>query len=208
LRFLPAALGLETFAVAWSWFLAIELLPLVAALGAAVWLARRGYPGANRFGTRLLASATVVLVAVPLVAYGYYNDWAMRVSIPALFAIQVVAARALSRVAVPAWARCSLAALLLVAGLYPLAQLYSQAAAMIDRREWIALAPQNQVEDLFEVQRTRAPFFGFLEQYVVSTNAPFFRYLAPPLEPRSIGATAGGGPQGPPSDSLGTTRSN
>jgi hypothetical protein len=133
-----------------------------------------------------------VLAVIPCVRYGYYNDWAMRASIPALFALQLLVARALSRAAVPAWARAGLAALLSVASLYPLSQLRVEQAAIATRGTWVRVPPRQGIPDLFEQQRAQlgadpdTPRYGFVEQYVASARAPFFQYLAGPLAPRTI----------------------
>lgn len=181
--FQRSAMGIGRFTLLWSWFLSVELLPLVAALAAAVLMVNRKRRGTVLFASRLLIASAAVLTLIP---YGFYNDWAMRASIPALFALQIALARILARSSVSLRMRQAIATLLIVAGLYPLAQLGQQAAGIWYRRDWLAIVPQEQVLDLFELQRERVPFYGFVEQYVAGVDAPFFRYLAPGLEPRSV----------------------
>jgi hypothetical protein len=207
LAFMPATLGVGRFALEWASFFGIEVLPLVAVLALAMWLGRKATHRPDRFGGRVLMAASAILAVVPLVSFGYYNDWAMRVSIPALFALQVVVARTLSGPATRA--RAALAAFLLVAGIYPLAQLQLQVDAIRDRHDWLHIVPSHQVLDLFELQRTTAAHYAFAEQYVGGVQDPFFRYLAAPLVPRSIGGPNGGASQGEPAEpSAGVIRSN
>ena len=191
LAFLPAALGISRFLAEWGRFLAVELLPLVAALFAVGWLARRRRPGAGRFDRRLLVAATLLLVALPAIGYGFYGDFAMRAAIPPLFALQVVVARALGRRAAPAAARAALAVLLLVAALFPLAQLRLHAAKTLARGAWVEVPARAAVEDLFAQQRGPNRHFGFVEQYVASVRRPFVSWLARrPLAPRPVPAAA------------------
>ncbi len=208
LKFLPWTMGLLPFARDWAWLIAIEVLPIAAAIAVVAWLTRRRLSGADRFGGRLFGAALVMLALVPLVSYGYFNDWAMRVSIPALFALQVLAARALSRGAVPLVGRAALAAVLLVGGLYPLAQLRLHAAIVHARGDLVSITPRTRVDDLFTQQRIRTPYFDFARQYLADARAPFFRYLAGPLEPRAVPASSKAAPQAPAdADSVWTTRS-
>lgn len=185
LSFLPAALGPVRFAVEWARFLGIELLPLVGALAGLLWLAR-GRGGA-RFDIKLLAAAAALLAGIPLLSYGYYNDWVMRVAIAPLFALQVLAARALSRRATPVLARRAFALLLLAAGLYPLAQLRMQVAATVARGRWLEVPARVWVTDLFTLQRGPFQYYGFVEQYLGRTDAPFFRLLSRGAAARPIG---------------------
>ena len=190
LAFLPATLGPARFAWEWLVFLGLEMLPLVGAIAIGFMLARQKAPAARRFDRRLLVAACLVLATIPCVAYGFYNDWAMRVSIPALFALQWLVARSLSRASVPTWARVATAGMLLVAALYPVAQLRLEWYLIGKRGTWIRVPPREGVPDLFELQRdlvdNETPRYAFLEQYVVGASAPFFRYLARPLAPRTI----------------------
>lgn len=206
LKFLPWTMGLLPFARGWAWLIAIEVLPVAAAIAATGWLARRRLPGVDRFGGRLLGAALVVLAIVPFVSYGYYNDWAMRVSIPPLFALQVLAARALSRATVPPGGRALLAAVLVAGGLYPLAQLRLHAAIVCARGFVVQMTPLSSVEDLFTQQRLHTPYYDFARQYIADARAPFFRYLAGPLEPRAPAPPSDGVPQPPAADPVRSTR--
>ncbi len=188
LAFLPITLGVARFTREWARFLGVELLPVVAALAGAAWLARRRGRGADRFGHRLLIAATALLAVVPCIGYGYYDDWVMRASIPPLFALQVLMARTLSRAAVPIAARRAVAALVLVAGLYPLAQLWWQATAIGARDDWIRVPHRDEVRDVFELQRGPNRYYGFAEQYLGGTGTPFFRLLARAVTARRIAA--------------------
>jgi hypothetical protein len=210
LAFLPARLGLAAFVGEWGLFLAVELAPLVAALAVVGALARRRRGGgAGRFHPRLLFAAALLLVALPAVGYGYYGDFAMRTAIPPLFALQVVAARRLADRAAPAAVRAALALVLLVAALYPLAQLRLQAERIAWREAWVAVPPRAAVDDLFAQQRGPSRHFGFVEQYVASVERPFYRWLATrPLVPRAVPPAA---PVEPPGQAVGSateTRSN
>jgi hypothetical protein len=206
---LPLTRGLLPFARDWASFLGLEAAPWLALLVATLWLARRRSPGVDRFGARLLLATALVLALVPVVAYGYFNDWAMRVSVPALFALQVLVAGALCRTASPRWLRAALAASLLAAGLFPLAQLRQQAQTIAARGEWHVLSAQRQVADLFALQAAQQSIYGFVGQYLARADAPFFLYLAAgPLEPRPIDAAGSTAHGEAPAPGAGVTHSN
>lgn len=210
LAFLPARLGLAAFLREWGLFLAVEVAPLVAALALVGAVARRRCGGGSgRFHPRLLFAAALLLVALPAVGYGYYGDFAMRTAIPPLFALQVIAARRLADRAAPAAARAALALVLLVAALYPLAQLRLQAERIVRRGAWVAVPPAAAVDDLFAQQRGPSRHFGFVEQYVASVERPFYRWLAArPFVPREIPPAAPAAPPGQAEGSATQTRSN
>lgn len=199
LRFLPETLGPRVFAMQWIRYAGAELLLVGGSLAVLLWLAdprpaaarlRRpaGAQLGRRFDTRLLAAAVVLLGGLPLLAYGFYNDWAMRASIPALFALQVLAARALSRRAGPAFARRAFLVVLLGLAAYPMVQLREQVVEATARGRWIQLPARAWVKDLFAQQQGRVRFYGFVEQYLGRADALFFRRLARTTVPRPIDA--------------------
>jgi hypothetical protein len=167
LGFVAAQMPGRRFVAEYAVFALLEFLLLALLL----WVVHRG---SDR---RLLGAATVMLLGLPLVRYGYFNDLAMRASIPALFVLQVLAARALGR----GHERPLLVALLglvLAAGaLCPANLLRIQAQGVVQRGALVEIRPRERVLDLFRIQIQVAHYF-FVGQYLGALDAPFFRYLA------------------------------
>ncbi len=184
LRFLPAVLGARAFAAEWVRFAGLELLLVAGPLAVLLFLARRR--GGTRFDARLLTAAVALLAVLPLLTYGFFNDWSMRVSIPPIFALQVLAARGLSRRVAPWFARLAVLVVLLGLAAFPMIQLRGQVATALERGKWIRVPARGWVQDLFALQRDQARYYPFVEQYLGRTDTAFFRLLARPSEPRPI----------------------
>jgi hypothetical protein len=177
LELVPAGMPGRQFVAEYAAFVLLEFLLLAGLL----WSAHRGTD------RRLLGAATGMLLALPFVRYGYFNDLAMRASIPALFVLQVLAARALCR-----WRErpllVSLLGLVLVAGaLCPANVLRLQAESAFQRGALVEIRPRERVLDLFQIQ-TRVAYF-FVGQYLGALDAPFFRHVARPPIPVPRGRT-------------------
>jgi hypothetical protein len=169
---LPSVLGTA------AWFLLVEVL----ALAVAAWWALRG----DREQRRGLVAAACVLVALPWVSYGFYNDLAIRASLPALFVLQVALLAALARWRDRRRAAAVTLALALLGALYPANQLRLRALAVWERRELILVPSRASTPDLFEQQLAAPEGFFFVGQYVGSAQAPFFRWLAAPTRPLPV----------------------
>jgi hypothetical protein len=177
LALVPGGLPGPRFAADYAVFTVLEF-GLAAALLAA---ARRECLPDRRW----LAVATLTLLALPFVRYGAFNDLAMRASIPALFVLQVLAARALVGPGWPRGAAAALALTLAIGALYPLNMLRIQATGIVRRGALVRVADPGDVRDLFRQQRDVGYYF-FVGQYVAALDAPFFRYLARPAVPVPI----------------------
>lgn len=169
LAFLPTRLPWREFAADYVVFVLLEFLVLAVVLGAIF----RGIP-ADR---RLLPAAAVPLLLLPFLSYGEYNDLVMRVSIPALFVLQLLAVRAPDVPGRPAL-RAALAAVLVVGAVYPVNMLRLSAGRIVGRGALVRTPPEARVPDLFEQQLAMRKRYFFLGQYVGALDAPFFQHLA------------------------------
>ena len=141
------------------------------------------------FDLALLASVGL-LVVLPWIRYGYANDLPMRASIPALYVLLVLALCALRAWRTRPLGAAFVAALLLVGGLTPVAE-FQEKRALTAEGDWLRLPAREDVRDLFGVHRRYQELghgFDFVTQYTGAADAPFYRWLARPLEPRSIAA--------------------
>ena len=172
--FLPAELGWPRFAADYAMFTLLEWL-LAAGLLAA--LHRRSPEDRG-----LVRIAAATLLALPFLRYGYFNDLVMRVSIPALFTLEVLAARALDGSRRPRLLVLLLVAVLGLGALYPANMLRLQVKAVVQRGALVRIVPLDAAPDLFELQR-RISYYFFVGQYLGGLDAPFFRHLARPAVP-------------------------
>jgi hypothetical protein len=181
LAFLPAQFPWRAFAAEYAVFVGLEFLVLAALLAATL----RGH----RDETRLLGVATATLLVLPLFRYGYHNDLVMRASIPALFVLQVLAARATGGLAARPALAVAVAALLLLGALYPANMLRLNALAVLQRGALVRIPRGSGVPDLFEQQLALRGYYFHVGQYIGSVDAPFFRVLArrPVPAPRGSG---------------------
>ena len=166
LGFVPAQMPARQFVAEYAAFVLLEFLLLAGLL----WVAQRGTD------RRLLGAAMVMLLGLPFLRYGYFNDLAMRASIPALFVLQVLAARALGRWRERPLLVSLLGLVLAVGALCPANLLRIQAQAAFQRGALVEIRPRERVPDLFQIQ-IRVAYF-FVGQYIGGLDAPFFRYVA------------------------------
>jgi hypothetical protein len=118
------------------------------------------------------------LCLLPLYRYGYNNDTAMRVSIPALFVLCVLVGRVLLDPTTPKLRRMALAALLGVGSLATVIDHGRHLTAIAARGELIRLPPAVTVRDLWELCEERYQGTGMMRNYVGSRESIFFRFLA------------------------------
>ncbi len=121
-----------------------------------------------------IAGASLLLI--PFYRVGEYNDFVMRASIPALFALWIVVGRALFDPAVERWRRAALAALVVVGSLTPTMEIARSAA-----HYGIRIRPLERIPAL----PVAHPNMALASQYVGPPDAPFFRYLARMRTPES-----------------------
>ena len=166
LAFVPARMPWRQFVTDYAVFVLLEFLLLAALL----WAMLR----ARESDRRLLSVASLTLLALPFITYGYFNDLAMRTSIPALFILQVLTVRALADVRRPALV--SALVLVLAAGaLYPASMIRLSVQGVVQRGALVRIRPRERVTSLFQ-QQTQARYF-FVWQYIGALDGPFFRYL-------------------------------
>lgn len=177
LGLLPATFAGFTDWLRYALFLALA----VGVLWVAAWRVRRrfGVPSSVRW--RLLCLAGLTLCGVTLVIMGRYNDWVLRVSLPALFALHLllaVLALDLWRSAAPLRPRLAFVALLLLSAersvkTYALApfgklgapgELRTTIATATDRAESLAALPSS-------------PSYEYASQYLGSRRSFFGRHL-------------------------------
>lgn len=128
------------------------------------------------------------LVLLPWIHYGAYNDLVMRVCIPPLFVLQLIALRTLTSCASTppagrqsAWSP-ALLVVLAVGALYPLNMLRITGQRFAERSwDWVYIPPAAEVPDLFKQQRQTREQLFFIGQYVGSVRSPFFTHLAKPV---------------------------
>jgi hypothetical protein len=169
LVFLPRELGAASFAASYLVFVALEFLVLAALLAAAF---RR-----SRQDLALLAVVTLTLLVLPFLRYGRFNDLVMRVSIPALFILQVLVARVADAVPRRSWLAAAVTTVVVVGALYPVNMLWLRVTAT-DPRALVRIPPRSEVTDLFQHQLTLREEYSYLGQYIGAVDAPFFRLFA------------------------------
>jgi len=127
----------------------------------------------------LLYASGMLLLLLPLVHYGWYNDLVMRASIPALFVLQVGTIQAL-RHSVKRVTVLTIVAVLGIGALYSgnLVRMHSQ--WILGARRVVTRVPERSVRNLFQIQLhdVAAMNAGFVSQYIGSTHSLFFRELA------------------------------
>jgi hypothetical protein len=170
LTFLPGRIPWRRFVADYAVFVGLEFLVLAAVL-AAVHRRRAGE-------LRLLGVATATLLALPLLRYGYFNDLVMRVSIPAMFVLQVLAAQATDVAPRRSVLTGALVAILLIGAAYPANMLRMAATAVVRRGELVRIPPWSGGLDLFQQQLAMRGHYFYVWQYIGAVDAPFFRHLA------------------------------
>ncbi len=114
-------------------------------------------------------TAGVSLVAIPFYRLGLYNDFAMRSSIPALFALWLLAGRALLDGGVPRWRRAALGVLLAVGAATPATEI---ARAVSPYR--VALPDAASTPPLLVLHASPE----LAAQYTGPLDALFFRFMS------------------------------
>jgi hypothetical protein len=168
--FLPARLPVREFGADYAVFVTLEFLLLAALLA----VAYRRHPRERR----LLGAVTAMLLILPLFRYGFFNDLVMRASIPALFALQALAARVAEVVPRRSALALAVTAVLVLGAVYPANMLRLRLEAAIEHRVLVWIPRKAAVTDLFQQQLAMRSSFPYLMQYIGAADAPFFRFLA------------------------------
>jgi hypothetical protein len=136
---------------------------------------------------RLLYASGILLLLLPLVHYGWYNDLVMRASIPALFVLQVGTVQALGH-SVKRVTVLTIVAVLGIGALYSgnLMRMHSQ--WILGARRVVTRVPERSVRNLFQIQLHDAAAMNtdFVRQYIGSTHSVFFRILGRRSKPYDV----------------------
>ena len=171
-----------------DWPIGVYLLRLVffwgidvGAMVGLILLVRPPRPGRERI---LFGTAVGVLLGLALFRYGLNNDLGMRVSIPWLFLLGVLLAKGAVRRRLPAMRRWIFWGALAIMAATPIAEVYRHLCEMRRQGRWVNIPPAAQVQSLWELNAQTRQKSGndfFIRQYIGRPDAPFFRYLAPPV---------------------------
>lgn len=183
LAFLPARLAATEFWAGYAVFVTLEFLVL-AALLAVVY--RR-----SQTERRLLGMATAVLLVLPLFRHGYHNDLVMRASIPALFTLQVLVARAAEIVPRRSVLASAVTAILVLGAVYPANMLRLRIQTVVARGALVRIPTRRARADLFHQQLVLRGRYFHVGQYIGAVDSPFFRLLARRPTPVPKGSLAG-----------------
>lgn len=135
-------------------------------------------PRGSRERAIFLAAVTTLLV-LPFFRFGYYNDLAMRASVPALFLLMLAVARVIGKVRGRDPWRILMVGLLLVGALTPYIEVRDQVRRLERSPISITKVRPNEAGDLWTLHATRyGRRFNFFGQYVGRPDSIFFRYLA------------------------------
>jgi hypothetical protein len=135
----------------------------------------------DRFFPGMFAVSGGTLFLIPWYHMGYFNDFAMRASIPALFVLAVLIGRTL--VSRPlSFPVKVLAALLIVGGVNPIAQAVSQLDVASKKSGFFQLQSLEKTpgftEFITETIKGDPKFASVLFQYAGDPNSLFFRVLS------------------------------
>jgi hypothetical protein len=147
-------------------FVLLEFLLLACLLR----LVYRQFPAQGR----LLIASTWLLLALPFVHHGHFNDLVMRAAIPPLFALLVLTLGALA-VARSRAVMIGLALLLAVGAINPVNLLRRNIVEVVHRG---ALFQVPRVTSLFELQAKVKGNWPYLYQYVCPLDSFFFNHMA------------------------------
>ncbi len=163
-------------------FAGMYLAACVLEFGLVAFLIWRLLPSANRRARGILISAATLLVLLPWFHYGAYNDLVMRVCIPPLFVIQILALAVLAGRKEHrglTLERNALIVVLCLSALYPINML-RLTVKNLHERSWdiVAIPSKANTPDLFLQQRDLKKLLFFIGQYTGSVEAFFFEHLA------------------------------
>ncbi|HSH42515.1 MAG TPA: hypothetical protein VK973_10380 [Arenicellales bacterium] len=172
LAWMPSRLSAGEFATSYSLFVSCEFLVLAALVAVSLILAGK------RREVLLVLVATGILLALPLVRYGIYNDLVMRVSIPALFVLQACVLPVIRRSAAPLLARTAIIAVLGVGALYSANLLRIGVQAVHEAGHLVRVPDRAEVAGLPAIEVHPTLQLAFSSQYLGSARSLFYRHLA------------------------------
>ena len=133
---------------------------------------------------RLLVFASIFLLLLPLLNWGWNNEPSMRSSIPAIFITFLVLIRVLATNADSSgslWAKRAILAVFLVGSLNAMFEVGRQVTMTAQRGSLVEIPSESDIETIFEIQdRNYRELHNFAGQYVGSPDSIFARYLARP----------------------------
>lgn len=128
---------------------------------------------------RLFLISVGILTLLPFFRYGFWNDLAMRASLPALFLLAVFLTRALYYPATRKSIRLLIVASLLIGALNVAVEITRHLAEISASGQWYRLPSPGALYDI----RQAGVSTSFFTQYIGSAQSPFFQFLAKPLVP-------------------------
>lgn len=167
------------FAVRYLLFLILEFAVLHALL---FWYLSIRRKAELRWWRGLLILSSIMLVALPILNWGFNNEPAMRTSIPALFitalvTLVVLADDSTERRAI--WARRATVSLLAIGVFNPVMEIGRHVQGTYQRGALISIPREETVQTIFELQESRYKnYYSFIQQYLGSVDSYFVTYLA------------------------------
>ncbi|GAK51960.1 hypothetical protein U14_03206 [Candidatus Moduliflexus flocculans] len=128
---------------------------------------------------RLFLISVGVLTLLPFFRYGFWNDLAMRASLPALFLLAVFLTRALYYSATRKSIRLLIVVSLLIGAINVAVEIKRHLADISASGQWYRLPSPGALYDI----RQAGVSTSFFTQYIGSAESPFFQFLAKPLVP-------------------------
>ena len=129
----------------------------------------------------LFVTTLVCLSLFPFYRYGTMNDFGMRASIPALFVLAVFVSRTLHSESFTGLKRIVMIMLVILGSATALIELHRHTTEIHNAGTILQIPEDGQVADLWSYS-TQVPTsdegLGILLQYVGSSRAPFFRFMA------------------------------
>jgi hypothetical protein len=125
----------------------------------------------------LLATTLICLFLIPFYRYGGNNDFVMRVSIPGLFLLAILLARALHSLSLSGFQRIILTALVVLGAVTPLVEFLRHAKAIQSAGTILQTPAIAQVRGIGRWGLSEEKDRVIMLQYVGSSSAPFFRFL-------------------------------
>ncbi|MBI1373051.1 MAG: hypothetical protein GC159_09845 [Phycisphaera sp.] len=126
----------------------------------------------------LLAACLALMTLAPLYRYGYFNDLAMRGSMPALFIVAVFAAAALTHWDRHRIAASAIALMLAIGVATPAIEIRRHLTHTVETGRLIEAPAPETVDTLFTLQKTIGQQFDLARQYLGSTDTPFYQVLS------------------------------
>ena len=125
----------------------------------------------------LFATTLICLSLIPFYRYGGNNDFVMRVSIPALFLLAILLARALHSQSLNRFKRIILTVLVVLGAITPLVEFRRHTKAIRDAGTILRTPAISQVRSVGRWGLSGEKDEVIMLQYVGSSSAPFFQFM-------------------------------